>query len=75
MPKDKTLNPLLPPIVVPLMEPAIDGDIEGAHGDIGLRHTEVPLVVYLINPKDGVTPGSVASLFWGNRNIPVASTP
>ena len=75
MPKDKTLNPLLPPIVVPLMEPAIDGDIEGAHGGIGLRHTEVPLVVYLINPKDGVTPGSVASLFWGNRNIPVASTP
>ncbi|MGN8104571.1 hypothetical protein [Pseudomonas sp. 22072] len=75
MPKDKTLDPLLPPIVVPLMEPAIDGDIEGAHGGIGLRHTEVPLVVYLINPKDGVTPGSVASLFWGNRNIPVASTP
>jgi len=75
MPKNKTLNPLLPPIVVPLMEPAIDGDIEGAHGGIGLRHTEVPLVVYLINPKDGVTPGSVASLFWGNRNIPVASTP
>ena len=75
MPKIKTLDPLLPPIVVPLMEPAIDGDIEGAHGGIGLRHTEVPLVVYLINPKDGVTPGSVASLFWGNRNIPVASTP
>lgn len=75
MPKTKIRNPLLPPIVVPLLEPVIDDDIEGAHGGIGLRHTEVPLVVYLINPKDGVNPGSVASLYWGNRNVPVASTP
>jgi hypothetical protein len=66
---------LLPSIDVPLLEPLIDGDLEGAHGGIGLRHTESNLVVYLKNPKDGVGPGSVATLYWGNRNVPVASTP
>jgi hypothetical protein len=66
---------LLPAIVVPLTEPPIAGDIDAADGGIGLRHTESALVVYLVNPKDGVSAGSIASLYWGNRNVPVASTP
>ena len=66
---------LLPAIVVPLTEPPIAGDIDAADGGIGLRHTESALVVYLVNPKDGVSAGSIASLYWGNRNVPVSSTP
>ncbi|WP_460103336.1 hypothetical protein [Pseudomonas sp. H1_D04] len=56
------------------MELPFEGDPDGAHGGIGLRHTEVDFIVYLRNPKDGVNPGSVAYLYWGNRNVPVAST-
>ena len=73
--KDKSKAALLPAIVVPLTEPPIAGDIDAADGGIGLRHTESALVVYLVNPKDGVSAGSIASLYWGNRNVPVASTP
>ncbi len=57
-----------------LLESPFEGDPDGAHGGIGLRHTEGDFVVYLRNPKDGVNPGSVAYLYWGNRNVPVAST-
>ncbi len=57
-----------------LLELPFEGDPDGAHGGIGLRHTEVDFIVYLRNPKDGVNPGSVAYLYWGNRNVPVAST-
>ena len=67
--------PLLPPVFIPDMEPVFEGDTEGAVGGIGLRNVESPLVVYLINPKDGVGAGSVATLYWTNRNVPVASTP
>ncbi|MBC2381032.1 hypothetical protein HF257_19790 [Pseudomonas sp. WS 5106] len=67
--------PLLPPIFIPDMEPVFEGDTEGAAGGIGLRNVESPLVVYLINPKDGVGAGSIATLYWTNRNVPVASTP
>ena len=67
--------PLLPPVFIPDMEPVFEGDTEGAAGGIGLRNVESPLVVYLINPKDGVGAGSVATLYWTNRNVPVASTP
>lgn len=67
--------PLLPPVFVPDMEPVIEGDTEGAAGGVGLRNVESPLVVYLINPKDGVRAGSIATLYWTNRNVPVASTP
>ncbi|QOU02274.1 hypothetical protein IM720_16170 [Pseudomonas fluorescens] len=73
--KDKSKAALLPAIVVPLTEPPIAGDIDAADGGIGLRHTESALVVYLVNPKDDVSAGSIASLYWGNRNVPVASTP
>ncbi|KAA8562886.1 hypothetical protein FX985_02953 [Pseudomonas extremaustralis] len=73
--KDKLEAALLPAIVVPLTEPPIEGDIDDAAGGIGPRHTESALVVYLVNPKDGVSAGSIASLYWGNRNVPVASTP
>ena len=66
---------LLPPVFIPDMEPVIDGDSEGAHGGIGQRNTESPLVVYVVNPKDGVEAGSVVTLYWSNRNVPVASTP
>ncbi|QDH65380.1 hypothetical protein [Pseudomonas azotoformans] len=76
MAKKKTsTKALLPPIDIPLLEPPVEGDTEGAHGGIGLRHIERDLVVYLKNPKEGVGPGSVATLYWGNRNVPVASTP
>jgi hypothetical protein len=75
MAKKKTSGPLLPPIDVPLLEPAIDGDTEGGHGGMGLRHTERDLVVYMIAPAGGVDAGGVVSLFWGNRNVAVASTP
>ena len=67
--------PLLQPVFIPDMEPVFEGDTEGAAGGIGLRNVESPLVVYLINPKDGVGAGSVATLYWINRNVPVASTP
>ncbi len=67
--------PLLPPVFIPDMEPIFEGDTEGAAGGIGLRNVESPLVVYLINPKDGVEAGSVATLYWTNRNVAVASTP
>ncbi|KAA6168477.1 hypothetical protein, partial [Pseudomonas veronii] len=66
---------LLPAIVVPLTEPPIEGDIDAADGGIGLRHTESALVVYLVNPKDGVSAGSIARLYWGDRQNAVASTP
>ena len=72
MAKKDTTQALLPPIFVPNMEAAIDGDVDGAHGGIGLRHTERDLVVYIENPKDGAI---FAYLYWGNRNVPVASTP
>ncbi|WP_065927579.1 hypothetical protein [Pseudomonas sp. 8 R 14] len=75
MTKKKTPSSLLPPIVVPLLEPPVEGDIDGADGGVGLRHSENPLVVYLVNPKVAVTAGSIALLYWGNRNVPVASTP
>jgi hypothetical protein len=75
MAKKETPTALLPPIVVMGIEPPVAGDVDGAHGGIGLRHTERDLVVYLENPKDGVTPGAFAYLYWGNRNVPVASTP
>ncbi|MGF6093986.1 hypothetical protein [Pseudomonas sp. 18175] len=65
---------LLQPIFIPDLEPKFDGDAEGADGGIGLRNIESPLVVYLINPKDGVNAGSVARLYWTNRNSAVAST-
>ena len=76
MAKKKTPKaPLLEPVFIPGMEPTFEGDAESAHGGIGLRNIESPLVVYLINPKDGVGGGSVATLYWANRNVPVASTP
>ncbi|OYT83110.1 hypothetical protein [Pseudomonas sp. PGPPP2] len=74
MTRKKTPKALLPPIEVSLLESPFEGDPDGAHGGIGLRHTEVDFIVYLRNPKDGVNPGSVAYLYWGNRNVPVAST-
>ena len=75
MAKKKTpKGPLLPAVFIDDMEPVFPEDGEGAHGGIGLRNVESPLVVYLINPKDGVGPGSVATLFWTNTNVAVAST-
>ncbi len=74
MTRKKNPKALLPAIEVSLLEPPFEGDPDGAHGGIGLRHTEGDFVVYLRNPKDGVNPGSVAYLYWGNRNVPVAST-
>ncbi|MBF6031305.1 hypothetical protein ICY20_26470 [Pseudomonas sp. P115] len=75
MAKKKTPKSLLlSPVFIPDMEPVFQGDGEGAHGGIGLRNIESPLVVYLINPKDNVGAGSVATLYWTNTNIPVAST-
>jgi hypothetical protein len=77
MRKKKPTTPLLPPIEVPMLEPRIEGDVDGAYGGVGLRHVEDlrGLVLYVINPKVGVGGGSVLSLFWGNTNVPVASTP
>ncbi|MCS3515860.1 hypothetical protein [Pseudomonas grimontii] len=75
MAKKKTSGPLLPPIDVPLLEPSIEGDTEGGHGGMGLRHTERDLIVYLIAPAGGVAAGSVALLYWGDRNVAVTSTP
>lgn len=73
MPRKKASD-LLRPIIVPLLEPPIEGDVDGSHGGIGRAHAERPLVVYLVNPKDGVGAGSVATLFWGNSSVAVAST-
>lgn len=75
MPKPTDSQALLPALVVPLMQDPIDGDIDDVDGGLGSRHTETDWVVYLINPKDGVGEGSVARLYFGNSNVPVASTP
>ncbi len=69
-PKTSKLRPLF----IPDLE-IIEGNPEGFVGGIGLRNVESPFLVYVINPKDGVDPGIVATLHWVDRNVPVASTP
>lgn len=74
MPKQTDSKALLP-LVVPLMEKPIEGDIEDVNGGLGIRHIGIDWVVYLINPKDGVHAGSVVSLHMGNAEVPVSHTP
>uniref|UniRef100_UPI000A847DD6 hypothetical protein n=1 Tax=Pseudomonas fluorescens TaxID=294 RepID=UPI000A847DD6 len=60
----------LPPVDIPLLHPAIEGDIEKADGGIGVSHTLRPLVVHIDRP-DNTPLDTLFELFWGPGN-PVA---
>ncbi len=62
---------LLPPVDIPLLQPPIPDDIEGADGGIGLRHIEHPLLVHMARPEN-TPPGTVFELYWGDPQSPVA---
>ncbi|TFY90229.1 hypothetical protein DYL59_08945 [Pseudomonas kairouanensis] len=57
----------LEPVDVPLMFPAIEGDVENADGGIGIVHATRDLVVHVTYPF--LTPvGTVFQLFWGSSS-------
>lgn len=64
MPKPPVMD-ILPPVEIPLMQPPIPGDIEGADGGIGLRHVDNSFVVHIARPAN--TPElTTFQLFWGS---------
>ncbi|WP_168232948.1 hypothetical protein [Pseudomonas veronii] len=55
--------PDLPPVEIGLLQPPIVGDHERADGGIGIRHTEIPLVVHIARPPS--TPkGTSFEFYW-----------
>lgn len=71
MPKPPVMD-ILPPVEIPLMQPPIPGDAEGADGGIGLRHVDNSFVVHITRPAN--TPElTLFQLFWGNSPQPVAT--
>ena len=71
MPQPSPSANLLPPIDIPLLQPPILDDVEGADGGIGLRHIEHPLLVHMARPEN-TPPGTVFELYWGDPQWPVA---
>ena len=71
MPLHRPSADLLPPVDIPLLQPPIPDDVEGADGGIGLRHIEHPLLVHMARPEN-TPPGTVFELYWGDPQWPVA---